>query len=144
MSRNKCSEGDEPGQVRQHSKLKAASESLVRAATGQMNLSARGYRQVLRQESTMAELAVRRQIQVTHLAEASHLRQTQGIHAICLVLDDGGVSAQGCCCCVGLPCNAIPEFGSPSSVCRVSFQSTALLAVVPLVLPHSWQFCQTN
>ncbi|MFH1184316.1 MAG: ATP-binding protein, partial [Chloroflexota bacterium] len=62
------------GEIRQHCKLDAAGESLVRAAMGQMNLSARGYHRVLKLARTIADLAGAEQIQATHLAEALQYR----------------------------------------------------------------------
>ncbi|HEY5981838.1 MAG TPA: YifB family Mg chelatase-like AAA ATPase [Anaerolineales bacterium] len=64
------------GEIRQHCKLDAAGESLVRAAMGQMNLSARGYHRVLKLARTIADLAGSDQIQATHLAEALQYRPT--------------------------------------------------------------------
>ena len=62
------------GEIRQHCKLDAAGESLVRAAMGQMNLTARGYHRVLKLARTIADLAGSEQIQATHLAEALQYR----------------------------------------------------------------------
>jgi magnesium chelatase family protein len=62
------------GEIRQHCKLDAAGESLVRAAMGQMNLSARGYHRVLKLARTIADLAGSDAIQVTHVAEALQYR----------------------------------------------------------------------
>ena len=44
-------------------------ESMVRAAMGQMNLSARGYHRVLKLARTIADLAGCKNIQAAHLAE---------------------------------------------------------------------------
>ena len=49
-------------------KLDEAGEILIRAAMGQMNLSARGYHRVLKLARTIADLAGCEQIQVVHLA----------------------------------------------------------------------------
>jgi magnesium chelatase family protein len=62
------------GEIRQHCKLDAAGESLVRAAMGQMNLSARGYHRVLKLARTIADLAGTETIQVTHVAESLQYR----------------------------------------------------------------------
>ncbi len=68
-------------EVRQFCKLDEAGESLIRAAMGQMNLSARGYHRVLKLARTIADLAGSENIQSVHLAEALHLRSSQ--------IDDG-------------------------------------------------------
>jgi magnesium chelatase family protein len=62
------------GEIRLNCKLDAAGESLVRAAMGQMNLSARGYHRVLKLARTIADLAGSETIQATHLAEALQYR----------------------------------------------------------------------
>jgi magnesium chelatase family protein len=62
------------GEIRQHCKLDAAGESLVRAAMGQMNLSARGYHRVLKLARTIADLAGSETIQVSHVAESLQYR----------------------------------------------------------------------
>ena len=62
------------GEVRLYCKLDEAGESLIRAAMGQMNLSARGYHRVLKLARTIADLAGCDQIQTVHLAEALQYR----------------------------------------------------------------------
>lgn len=62
------------GEVRLFSKLDEAGESLIRAAMGQMNLSARGYHHVLKLAQTISDLAGCEQIQVAYLAEALQYR----------------------------------------------------------------------
>ncbi len=47
---------------------------MIRAAMGQMNLSARGYHRVLKLARTIADLAGCEQIQAAHLAEALQYR----------------------------------------------------------------------
>ena len=47
---------------------------MVRAAMGQMNLSAKGYHRVLKLARTIADLAGCEQIQAAHLAEALQYR----------------------------------------------------------------------
>ncbi len=59
-------------EIRQFCKWDGAGESLVRAAMGQMNLSARGYHRVLKLARTIADLGGCEQIQAAHLAEALH------------------------------------------------------------------------
>jgi magnesium chelatase family protein len=61
-------------EVRKFCKLDEAGESLVRAAMGQMNLSARGYHRVLKLARTIADLAGADRIEATHLAEALQYR----------------------------------------------------------------------
>jgi len=61
-------------EIRQFCKLDEAGESLIRAAMGQMNLSARGYHRVLKLARTIADLAGCEQIQAAHLAEALQYR----------------------------------------------------------------------
>ncbi len=62
------------GEVRLFCKLDDAGESLIRAAMGQMNLSARGYHRVLKLARTIADLAGCDQILAPHLAEALQYR----------------------------------------------------------------------
>jgi magnesium chelatase family protein len=54
--------------------LDEAGERLVRAAMGQMNLSARGYYRVLMLARMIADLAGSENIQAAHLAEALQYR----------------------------------------------------------------------
>ncbi len=61
-------------EVRQFCKLDEAGEDLVRAAMGQMNLSARGYHRILKLARTIADLAGSENIQAAHLAEALQYR----------------------------------------------------------------------
>ena len=61
-------------EIRQFCKLDEAGESLIRAAMGQMQLSARGYHRVLKLARTIADLAGSEQIQAVHLAEALQYR----------------------------------------------------------------------
>ncbi len=69
-----CNADMRVAEVRQFCKLDAAGESLVRAAMGQMNLSARGYHRVLKLARTIADLAGCQNIQAAHLAEALQYR----------------------------------------------------------------------
>jgi magnesium chelatase family protein len=61
-------------EIRQFCKLDGEGESLVRAAMGQMNLSARGYHRVLKLARTIADLAGSAPIEAAHLAEALQYR----------------------------------------------------------------------
>jgi magnesium chelatase family protein len=69
-----CNADMRVAEIRQFCKLDGAGESLVRAAMGQMNLSARGYHRVLKLARTIADLAGCEGIQATHLAEALQYR----------------------------------------------------------------------
>ena len=69
-----CNADMRVAEVRQFCKLDAAGEGLVRAAMGQMNLSARGYHRVLKLARTIADLAASENIQAAHLAEALQYR----------------------------------------------------------------------
>jgi magnesium chelatase family protein len=62
------------GEVRQFCKPDEAGESLIRAAIGQMNLSARSYHCVLKLARTIADLAGSEFIQAAHLAEVLQYR----------------------------------------------------------------------
>ena len=61
-------------EIRKYCRLDGAGEALVRAAMGQMNLSARGYHRVLKLSRTIADLAGSEKIEATHLAEALQYR----------------------------------------------------------------------
>jgi magnesium chelatase family protein len=61
-------------EVRQFCKLDEGGESLMRAAMGQLNLSARAYHRVLKLARTIADLAGSEEIQSVHLAEALQYR----------------------------------------------------------------------
>jgi magnesium chelatase family protein len=69
-----CNADMRVAEIRQFCKLDEAGESLIRAAMGQMNLSARGYHRVLKLARTIADLAGSEQIQAAHLAEALQYR----------------------------------------------------------------------
>ncbi len=69
-----CNADMRVGEIRQFCKLAEAGESLIRAAMGQMNLSARGYHRVLKLARTIADLAGSESIQAAHLAEALQYR----------------------------------------------------------------------
>jgi magnesium chelatase family protein len=61
-------------EIRKHCKLDETSESLMRSAMNQMNLSARAYHRVLKLGRTIADLAGSENIQSPHLAEALQYR----------------------------------------------------------------------
>ena len=63
-----------PAEVQTFCQLDEASRNLMRAASQQMNLSARAYHRVLKLARTIADLAAVEQIQVQHLAEALQYR----------------------------------------------------------------------
>ncbi len=69
-----CNADMRVAEIRQYCKLDGAGESLMRAAMGQMNLSARGYHRVLKLARTIADLAGCENIQAAHLAEALQYR----------------------------------------------------------------------
>ena len=69
-----CNADMRVGEIRQFCKLDEAGEGLIRAAMGQMNLTARGYHRVLKLARTIADLAGSENIQAAHLAEALQYR----------------------------------------------------------------------
>ena len=65
-----CKADMRPTEVRDYCQLDEISNTLMRTAMNQMQLSARAYHQVLKLSGTIADLAVAEQIAPTHLAEA--------------------------------------------------------------------------
>ena len=63
-----------PAEIRQHCVLDAGSQSMLRAATNQLHLSARAYHRVLKLARTIADLSGSDQIRQPHLAEAIQYR----------------------------------------------------------------------
>lgn len=63
-----------PAEVQQFCTLDEGGRNLMRAATQQMNLSARAYHRVLKLARTIADLVASGEIQVAHLAEALQYR----------------------------------------------------------------------
>ena len=61
-------------EIRKYCVLNETSQSLMRNAMTQLNLSARGYHRVLKLARTIADLAGSKEIQTTHLAEALQYR----------------------------------------------------------------------
>jgi magnesium chelatase family protein len=78
-SRIACNADMRVAEVRKFCKLDEASESLVRAAMSQMNLSARGYHRVLKLARTIADLSGSENIQTPHVAEALQYRSRNTI-----------------------------------------------------------------
>ena len=63
-----------PAQVRRFCKLDSTGRQLIKAATRQLGLSARGYHRVLKLARTIADLAESEDIETQHLAEALQYR----------------------------------------------------------------------
>ncbi|HLF87770.1 MAG TPA: magnesium chelatase, partial [Anaerolineales bacterium] len=63
-----------PAEVRKYCKLDETSESLMRSAMSQLQLSARAYHRVLKLARTIADLAGEENIAPAHLAEALQYR----------------------------------------------------------------------
>ena len=66
-----------PAQVRRFCELDSAGRGLIKAATRQLGLSARGYHRVLKLARTIADLAGSEGIETPHLAEAVQYRQRE-------------------------------------------------------------------
>jgi len=64
-------------EIRQFCQLDDQSQSLMRSAMTQLNLSARAYHRILKLARTIADLAGSEEIQSVHLAEALHLRSSE-------------------------------------------------------------------
>ena len=69
-----CNADMRVGEVRQFCPLQAESQSLMRSAMSQLNLSARAYHRILKLSRTIADLAGSEEIQSVHLAEALQYR----------------------------------------------------------------------
>ena len=63
-----------PAEVRQFCQLDDTSQSLMRSAMNQMQLSARAYHRILKLARTIADLAAETEISSQHLAEALQYR----------------------------------------------------------------------
>ena len=74
-----CNADMRPAQIRQYCQLDETSNSLMRSAMNQMQLSARAYHRVLKLARTIADLAGEEQIAPTHLAEALQYRPKLGM-----------------------------------------------------------------
>ena len=69
-----CNTDMRVGEIRQFCKLQDESQSLMRAAISQLNLSALAYHHILKLARTIADLAGSEEIQSAHLAEALQYR----------------------------------------------------------------------
>ena len=69
-----CNADMRVGEIRQFCKLQDESQSLMRAAMSQLQLSARAYHRILKLARTIADLAGSDEIQSVHLAEALQYR----------------------------------------------------------------------
>jgi len=63
-----------PARVRRFCNLDSTGRRLIKVATRQLGLSARGYHRVLKLARTIADLAGREKIETQHLAEALQYR----------------------------------------------------------------------
>jgi magnesium chelatase family protein len=68
-----------PGEIRKYCELDITSQSLMRSAMSQMQLSARAYHRVLKLSRTIADLASEEKISPQHLAEALQYRPKLGL-----------------------------------------------------------------
>jgi magnesium chelatase family protein len=73
-SRLTCNSDMHPAEIRKFCQLDTTSQSLMRSAMNQMQLSARAYHRVLKLSRTIADLAGQSQIESQHLAEALQYR----------------------------------------------------------------------
>jgi magnesium chelatase family protein len=73
-SRTRANADMEPREIREHCRIDAAGEHLLRSAVQRLGLSARAYHRVLRLARTIADLAAEERITTAHLAEAIQYR----------------------------------------------------------------------
>jgi magnesium chelatase family protein len=69
-----CNSEMRPGEIRKHCDLDDTGRHLMKAATTQMQLSARSYHRILKLARTIADLAGSESITPVHLAEAIQYR----------------------------------------------------------------------
>ncbi len=74
-----CNADMRPAEVRDFCQLDETSNSLMRTAMNQMQLSARAYHRVLKLSRTIADLAGEESIAPTHLAEALQYRPRENM-----------------------------------------------------------------
>ena len=74
-----CNADMRPAEVRDFCQLDETSNSLMRSAMNQMQLSARAYHRVLKLARTIADLAGEEKIAPNHLAEALQYRPKLGL-----------------------------------------------------------------
>ena len=73
-----CNSDTRPAEVRKYCQLDTTSQSLMRSAMSQMQLSARAYHRVLKLSRTIADLVGESEIATQHLAEALQYRPKLG------------------------------------------------------------------
>jgi magnesium chelatase family protein len=74
-----CNADVRPAQIWQHCQLDETSQSLMRTAMNQMQLSTRAYHRILKLAHTIADLVGEEHILPTHLAEALQYRPKLGM-----------------------------------------------------------------
>jgi predicted ATPase with chaperone activity len=74
-----CNRDMGPSEVRQHCVIDVASNSLLRAAMQQMQMSGRAFRRILKLARTIADLADSERVETAHLAEAIQYRPRKQI-----------------------------------------------------------------
>jgi magnesium chelatase family protein len=66
-----------PAEIRDFCELDTAGQALLKAATRQLQLSARAYHRILKLSRTIADLAGASNIQASHIAEAIQYRRKE-------------------------------------------------------------------
>lgn len=72
-----CNSEMSPAEIRDFCQVDAAGQALLKAATRQLQLSARAYHRILKLSRTIADLAGSKNIQASHLAEAIQYRRKE-------------------------------------------------------------------